>query len=516
MAAKPKEMYEVKQILLLRSSGLGIKAIANRLGISKNTVRKYVRKLEELSIPVAEAALYSEQALSGLFHSTHSKAVSKKYTELLAYFPSMRKELVRTGVTRKHLWYSYKKQYPKGYNYAQFCYHYREWQKHQSVSMSIQHKAGDKLFVDYTGKHLYLTDSVTGQQKAVEVYVGILGASQLIYVEATESQKQADYISSVENNLHYIGGVPQAIVPDNLKAAVQTSSRYEAQLNRCFSEFAKHYQTTVLPTRAYKPKDKALVENAVKIVYQQIFAPLRNEVFHDLKTLNEAIRTELEKLNSKPLTHRNYSRKDCFYELESKLLQPLPVQKYSIKTYARLRVLKNAHIYVKQDKHYYSIPYRYVGQEVVVILTKSSVEVYRNYERIALHPRSKEAYAYTTQTDHLHPNHRFMKKLNADFFLERAEKIGPATYQYVHKIIFQKAHPEKGYKSSLGILKLAKHYSEDRLEAVCTLAHEMEEYSYQTLLRMLETQVDLQPKVPDFDPIELGEHLNIRGENYYQ
>ena len=321
------------------------------------------------------------------------------------------------------LWEAYKKEFPDGFAYTQFCFHLTKWKARVNPVMHQDHKAGDKLYVDFAGVKLSLTDKETGEVTDVEVFVAILGASQLTYVEAVMSQQKEDFIAACENTLHYIGGVPAAIVPDNLKAAVTKSHRYEPTLNEAFADFADHYGTTILPARAYRPRDKALpgrraVEGAVKIVYSRIYAPLRKQVYSSLTELNSAILQAPEVHNSQLLRGRNYSRRLQFEEIERSALAPLPLLRYEFKKHAHVTVMKNGHVCLGVDKHYYSVPYRFIGKKIKLLYSTSLVEMYYHYERIALHKRVKSPYSYSTDKEHLASTHRFVTDWTPERFLE--------------------------------------------------------------------------------------------------
>jgi transposase len=319
----------------------------------------------------------------------------------------------------------------------------------------------------------------------------------------------------LENALQYFGGVPQGIVVDNLKAAVHQASRYEPRVNETFEDFALHYQTSVLPTRAAKPKDKALVEGAVRIVYQRIFAPLRQQVFFELASLNVAIREALLAYNSLHFQGRPYSRQDLFERVEKASLQALPAQRYPMRHYYWARVQKNAHVLLSQDKHYYSVPYRYTGQRVKLVYTASGVEVYDNYERIACHGRDYRPFQYTTQADHLPSTHRFVSEWNPERFKKWAADIGPQTKGFITALLNTKTHPEQGYKASMGVLALASKVGKQRLENACNRALYYQNYSYRTVCNILEKGLDSWP-APDALEECLPEHDNIRGQHYYQ
>lgn len=379
--------------------------------------------------------------------------------------------------------------------------------------MRMEHKAGDKLYVDFAGDKLQIIDKQTGEIQDVEVFVAILGASQLTYAEAVMTQQKEDFIGACENALHYYGGVPAAIVPDNLKSAVIKSSKYEPVLNDTFADFAQHYNTAILPARAYRPRDKALVENAVRILYTRIYAKLRGKYFFSLEELNIAIRKELEEHNGLILTGRNYSRRQQFEDVERATLLPLPELRYELKKTLFVTVMKSGHVCLHADKHYYSVPYRFIGKKVKLMYSRHSVEIFYNYERIAIHKRLKSPYNYTTEKEHLASSHRFVSEWTPERFLSWAEGIHEDVRLYILKILDRKQHPEQAYKSCVGVLGFAKKVGNDRLIKACQRALGYGLYNYKTIQKILENGLENQQE--ESEQLQMPLHENIRGEEYY-
>lgn len=330
------------------------------------------------------------------------------------------------------------------------------------------------------------------------------------------SQQKEDFIAACEGALHYYGGVPSAIVPDNLKAAVTKSNRYEPTLNETFADFTDHYGLTILPARAYRPRDKALVEGAVKIMYSRIYAPLRKQVHHSLTELNAAILLELEAHNSQPLKGRNYSRRLQFEEIEREALSPLPALRYEFKKQHQATVMKNGHVCLGVDKHYYSVPYRFIGKKVKIMYSRSNTEVYYHYERIALHKRIKSPYNYTTDKDHLASAHRFVTEWTPDRFLEWAASIHEDVRLYILRILDRKQHPEQAYRSCVGILGFAKKAGNERLASACRRALGYGLYNYKTIQQILENNMDQYQDSLFADELPMPSHDNIRGKDYYK
>lgn len=498
------------------SQGRSKLSIAEQTGVSRNTAKKYMATYDASGLTFEQINSLNDKELDDFFGTVKEPPSQDRLLTLQRCFPHMDKELKRTGVNRRMLWEAYKKEFPDGFAYTQFCFHLTKWKARVNPVMHQDHKAGDKLYVDFAGVKLNLTDKETGEVTDVEVFVAILGASQLTYVEAVMSQQKEDFIAACENTLHYIGGVPAAIVPDNLKAAVTKSHRYEPTLNEAFADFADHYGTTILPARAYRPRDKALVEGAVKIVYSRIYAPLRKQVYSSLTELNSAILQALEVHNSQLLRGRNYSRRLQFEEIERSALAPLPLLRYEFKKHAHVTVMKNGHVCLGVDKHYYSVPYRFIGKKIKLLYSTSLVEMYYHYERIALHKRVKSPYSYSTDKEHLASTHRFVTDWTPERFLEWAASIHDDVRLYILKILDRKQHPEQAYRSCIGILSFAKKAGEQRLISACQRALSYGIYNYKTIQTILEKNMDQYEDSLFADELQMPKHDNIRGEDYYQ
>lgn len=515
MAQRRIPLKRVREALrLYNKCGLSLRKTAQSLSISRPVLTEYIEKCRELDITYEKASSMSDDELLSCF--TETKTEDPRLDYLHKKFPCYAKELSCIGVTRRLLWEEYITENPEGYSYSQFCYHFQQWNNNQELYMRIEHKAGDKLYVDYAGKKLGVVDPKSGEIKFAEVFVAALGASKLIYTEAVWSQQKSDFISAQANTLKYIRGVPKAIVPDCLKSAVTKGHRYEPDINPEYQDFASHYGTTILAARPYKPKDKAIVEGAVRIVYQRIFAPLRDRTFHSLEELNKAIREQLEVLNNHPLQAYGVSRWELFNEIEKEALSPLPVEDYCIRHFARCKVQFNYHIYLKEDKHYYSIPYQHRGKHVEVRYTATIVEIYLNNCRIAIHKRNYRKFAYSTVKDHMPPGHKFMDDWSVEKFISWAKKIGEHTEEVIERILHRKEHPEQGYKVCLGILNLAKEYGRDRLENACRRALYIDSLSLKVIKNILSNGLE---EVEDEDASgrlsDTPHHDNIRGPEYY-
>jgi transposase len=516
MANTTISMSKIRQILRMYSQGRSKQSVAVQAGVSRNTAKKYFAAFDASGCTFEEINALNDKELEDFFGGSQERPPDKRMLSLQRCFPQVDKELKRTGMNRRILWEAYRKEFPDGFQYTQFCFYYNQWKARVNPTMHLDHKAGDKLYVDFAGEKLTITDKESGEIIEVEVFVAILGASQLTYVEAVLSQQKEDFIAACEGALHYYGGVPAAIVPDNLKAAVTKSNRYEPTLNETFADFADHYATTILPARAYRPRDKALVEGAVKIMYSRIYAPIRKATYHTLAELNTAIKEALEVHNSQLLKGRNYSRRLQFEEVERATLSPLPALRYEFKKQHQATVMKNGHVCLGVDKHYYSVPYRFIGRKVKILYSRSSIEVYYHYERIAMHKRIKSPYSYTTDKDHMATTHRFVTEWTPDRFLEWAASIHEDVRLYILKILDRKQHPEQAYKSCLGVLGFAKKAGNERLTIACQRALSYGIYNYKTIQSILENKMDNYEESLFADELPMPNHDNIRGENYYK
>lgn len=515
MANNLISMSKLRNILKMYSDGHSKKHIAQLHATSRNTVRRHIKRFEDLSISPEELSRFSDQELEALFRQDEPVVPQTKLSQLHKFFEHAEKQLKRRGMTLLKLWQQYTESYPQGYKQTSFYHHYSLWKKRSHPSMHMSHKAGDKLFIDFAGEKLAVVDELTGELRPVEVFVAILGASQLTYVEAVESQKKDDFISACENALHYYGGAPLAIVPDNLKSAVVKTDRYEPKLNENFELFAQHYSMAVLPARVYKPKDKSLVEGAVKIVYNRIYTNLHGSTFLSLEDLNAAIAPLLEAHNCLLLQGRSYSRRQQFEEMEKSTLQPLAASRFEMRQQSTVTVMKNGHVCLSCDKHYYSVPYQYAGKKVRLLYSRSRVEVYYRYELIASHDRLKSPHNYTTQPDRLATQHQFIAEWNPEHFIGQAAALDPVIESYIRQVLARKPHPEQAYRSCQGILSFARRVGTDRLVKACRRAAEYNLFHYKIIETILQKGLDQSEKEQE-EQVPMPAHDNIRGREYYQ
>jgi len=508
-------MSNIRHILRLHTQNRTKSEIIVQTGIPRNTLKQYLAEFKQSGLSFSEINVLSDIDLEELFVKPEENPINEKLQTLYTLFPSMDKDLKRKGVTRILLWEEYKLKHPDGVGRSQFNRYFAQWKSRIIPIMRKEHKAGDKLYIDFAGQKLSFFDKETKETRQVEVFVAILGSSQLTFVQAVTSQQKEDFIGACEDALNYYGGVPAAIVPDNLRSAVTKSSKYEPTINETFADFAEHYNTTILPTRAYKPKDKALVESAINIIYTRIYAKIRNVTFFSLEELNESISIALEEHNNMMVTGRDYSRRQQFEEIERATLLPLPMLRYEFKKQLHATAMKNGHVSLSADKHYYSVPFSYIGKKVKIMFSRYNVEVFYNYERIALHKRSKSPFKYTTDKEHLAPNHRFVSELSPERIILLAEEIDKDVKNYILKILNHSKYQEQACKVCLGVIAFAKKVGKERLTKACQRALDYGIYNYKTIKKILEKGLDKQ-KSDDDEHRKMPDHDNIRGKDYYK
>ncbi len=514
MAGSRIEIMELKNLIRLKLSGLSNRKVAVELGVSRNTVNGYVSYFESHNLDYGELMELSDKDLDDLF-SVSSEVDKQRFEDLSQYFEYFSKELKKVGCTKEVLWKEYRFKHPDGYMLSQFNHHLNIWLRRIHGSTKLVHKAGDKLYIDFCGKKLSYVDKHSGEVVEVDVFVGVLPASQYTFVRAVRTQSTEDLIVALNACLSYFAGVPQAIVPDNLKAAVIKSHKFAPKINPTLRDFAQHYGCVINPTRTYSPQDKALVENAVSLAYKRIFYPLNKATHFSLEELNKEIQPLLEVYNNQLFSQRNTTRRQEFLSIEKDQLGTLPHVAYEIRRFKQATVQKMGHVYISEDKHYYSVPYRFIGKKVTVCYSENTVEIFSQKNRVALHKRSRSQGGYSTLQDHLSSSAKAYSEWSLAFFQERALKIGTYTHQYITDLINQKPYPEIGYKQALGILMLPKRYTLDRLEQACQRACEIEKRSYHIVENILKNSMDKEI-IEEVNPLINMENPNIRGADYYQ
>jgi len=518
MSNKTIEMFTIRQILRLYSSGKGTKSISQSTGIARNTVKKYLYRyvLSEKTMDQIEAM--SDAQMSRLFLINGPiVAINKRLTDLEPLLPSLSAKLKKRGVTKYMVYEHYLTQCPDGYKSSSFLEKLNKFMQVGKPSLKMTHKAGDKMFVDFTGQKLQLVDALSGEINELEVFVAILGCSQLTFVMAVHSQCKEDFILGCERALHFFGGVPQAIVPDNLKSAVTKASKYEAQLNDTFAAFAEHYHTFGYPTRTYKPKDKALVEGAVKISYTTIFSKIDQKVYHHLDEMNKDILVHLDVHNNAKLTGESYSRMQQFIEIEKQTLQPLNPYLFEPMTVQLSTVNKYGHVLLSVDKRYYSVPYKLIGNRLKIKYTTTQLQVYEGNEIVAVHERYiGKGLKYITTQDHLASQHKYATDWNPQKFMTTANAIGEGVAQYIAKILAREVYPEQSYRSCSGVLSFAKRVGDTRLINACKRADSYGIYNYAIIDQIIRSKADAIPMEDEIPNTEMPLHDNVRGANYFE
>jgi transposase len=491
--------------------GLGVRQIARSLSLAHSTVGEYLGRAGAagLSWPLPEDM--DEARLEALLFPGNSQNHRKCYAE--PDFALIHRELRRKGVTMQLLWQEYKRENSNGYQYSRFCELYQEWSKTLDLSMRQVHRAGEKMFVDWAGQTVPVTDMATGEKVPAYVFVAVLGASNYTYVEVSLSMDLFSWITAHCNAFEFFGGVPEIVVPDNTKTAVNHTCRYEPELNPTYREMAAHYGTAVIPARPRKPRDKSKAETSVRVVESWVLAPLRNRTFFSLAELKEAIRSGVHEMNSRPFQKLEGSRRTLFETLDRPALKPLPLKRYEFAVWKKARVNIDYHIEVEHN--YYSVPYQLAQKEVDVRVTSGTVEVLHKGRRVALHPRSYGKGRFNTDPNHRPEKHQKYLEWTPSRLVSWAQTVGSDTARLVQVLLESRPHPEQCYRSCLGIMSLSKKYSHERLDAACRRALAIGAISYRSVKSILEKGLDQIPPEDSLVTPQPVQHVNLRGPGYY-
>lgn len=505
-------MRQIREILRLKHEcGLPNRGIARACSVGTGTVWEYLDRArraglgwplpEDVDDAALEARLFPPPAAPGV-------------VRVLPDLAQIHQELKRAGVTLYLLWVEYLEAHPQGYRYSQFCELYRRFARKLSPSMRQVHRAGEKIFPDFSGKRPWIVDRRTGEVVPVELFVGVLGASSYTYAEATHSQELACWVGAHVRMFEYFGGCSEILVPDDLRSGVTVPCRYEPVPNRTYAELAAHYGAVVIPARPYRAKDKAKVEAGVLLVQRWILAALRNRTFFSFAEMNEAIWEKLRELNERPMKKLGVSRRELFERLERPALKPLPPNRYEMAEWKGCRVNIDYHVEVQHN--YYSVPYQLLGERVEARATASTVEVFFKSRRITSHPRLSGRARHSTLKEHMPRSHRAHAEWSPSRLIGWAEKSGPATGRLVREILKSRPHPEQGYRSCLGLMRLGRRYGASRLEAACGRAERLGAYSYKSVKNILSAGLEAVPLEPPAAATPtIPAHDNIRGAGYY-
>lgn len=503
-------MRKIREILrLIWACNQSRRDTAKACGVGKTTVDETVNRATAagLSWPIP----LDDEALERLLYPPPLPSSSRRLQE--PAWQALHDELAkRRHLTLQLLWQEYKEGEPAGYQYSQFCERYRQWRKRLDRSMRQEHRAGEKFFVDYSGQTVPIVDAATGEIREAQLFVGVMGCSNLTYAEVTWTQSIADWISSHVRAFEFLGAVPLCTVPDNLRSAVNKACRYEPELNRSYAELAEHYGTAIIPARVRHPKDKAKVEGGVLIAQRFILASLRKRTFFSLAEANAAIQERLALLNLKPFKKLPGCRQSRFAELDRPAMLPLPESSYQFAAWKKARVHIDYH--VEFAGHFYSVPHRLVKEQVDIRYTQTTVECFLRGKRVASHPRSMIQGKHTTVAEHMPKAHREFAAWTPQRIVSWAAETGNATARVVEIILSRKTYPEQGFRSCMGIISLAKRYSRERLEAACSRALVINGIGYQSIKSILAKNLDQipLPSQPAQSPVA---HANIRGSAYY-
>jgi len=500
---------QVREILRLSFLGLSQNEISAASGVARSTVQDYQRRIKEAGFSQIEDVhpLSEEELLIKL-----GKGQPAKRNRIEPNYQKIHLELKRKGVTLFLLWEEYLAGNIDGYSYSNFCSLYRTWVRKSEVSYRGTHKAGEKLYVDYAGHKLSYFERDSQQEQEVEIFVAAWGASHYIYAEASLGQDLSCWLQSHVNAFEFFGGLPEVVVPDNLKSGVKDPCRYEPNINPSYQQLAEHYGIAVVPTRVRKPKDKAKVEVGVQVVERRILAPLRDRRFYSLAELNQAIRTLLLELNNRQMQGYGCSRKELFEKIDKPALKPLPANPYR---FVRVKEAKvNIDYHIEYERHYYSVPYELIRQTVEIHTGSKTVEIFYQGKQVALHNRSYIPHQATTCPEHMPPQHSEMKQWTPERFISWGIKIGAETAKQIEAILGSKKHPEQSYRSCLGLLRLEKQFGTSRLEAACRRANHFGAASRRSVLSILKASHDQLPLESQQQELPLR-HENLRGSGYF-
>jgi len=507
-------MRKIREILRLAlGEGLSRRRVAAATRLPPSTVGDHLvrARLAGLSWPLPDEA--DDAWLEHRLFAPTSPPVPSEQRPT-PHWPTVHRELRRKDVTLALLWVEYRERHPDGFGYSWFCQTYRAWQGRLDLVMRQEHRAGEKLFVDFAGQTVPITDPDSGEVWQAQLFVAVLGASSYTYAEALASQALPDWVAGHVHALEAIGGCPRILVPDNLRSAVTKAHRYEPELNRTYEEMAAHYGCAIMPSRSGKPRDKAKVEQGVLVATRWVAAALRHRTFFSLAEANAAIAERVAWLNARPFRRLPGSRRSLFEALDRPALRPLPDRPYEYATWKSAKV--NIDYHVEVDRHWYSVPYQLVGQSCDIRVSARVVEVLHRGRRVASHPRSREQARFTTEPAHMPEAHRRHAEWTPGRIVAWAERTGPATAGLVSAIMAGRPHPEQGFRSCLGIMRLGRRYGDERLEAAAIRALAIRGLSYRSVESILKAGLDGVP-LPGAEPVlTLGVHANVRGGAYYE
>ena len=512
MTAERVPMRKLREVIRMKfEMKLSGRMIARSCGLSPGTVSHYLGRIEvaKLGWPLP-AELDDDEALTKRLFPQEGHPVANRPEP---DFCVIHQELRRKHVTKMLLWQEYRESNPDGYEYSRFCEKYQVWAGHLGVTMRQLHVAGEKCFVDFSGDGIEVVDPKTGEVRVAKLFVAVLGASNLTYVEPVFTEQLETWISCHVHAFEFFGGVSELTVPDNLKSGVTKANKYEPELNRTYADLARHYGTAIIPARPYKPRDKAKVEQGVLLASRWILAVLRNHTFFSLGELRDAVKPLVTRLNDRLMKKLKKSRRQIFEELERAALKPLPSAAYEFADWAKPRVGFNYH--VEFDEHHYSVPYTLYGHELDLRATATTIEVFRGGKRETSHERSSVKHGYTTKTEHMPKGHREQAEWTPERLITWARTVGPMTAAVFEEIMRSRPHPQQGFNACRGIMNLRRDYEDKRIEKACARAKERRACTYRSVAAILQNNLDRDETPLEEQQASLPLHENLRGAAYY-
>ena len=503
-------MRKIRDVLRLSAAGMSKRQIAASLGVSATAAGDCIRRAQRAGLAWPLPQELTDEVLEGRLYPP--AAIAAKDRRPRPDWAVVHRELRRPGVPLQLLWEEHRAVHPDGYRYSRFCELYRAFEVRLSPTMRQNHVAGERLFVDYAGTTLDVIEGTTGEVRTAQLFVAVLGASSYTYAEASWTQGLSDWIGSHTRTFAFIGGVTAMVVSDNLRSGITKACFYEPAVNRSYAEMAAHYDTAIVPARPYRARDKAKVEVAVQIATRFIIAKLRNRQFFSLVALNAAIAELVAQINNRVSRHLGASRCALFEDLDRAALKPLPAEPYVFAEWKECRVGLDYHVEI--DKHYYSVPHQLLREKVWARITARTVEVFHRGKRVAAHVRSSSNRKHTTVREHMPSSHRRYADWTPERIRRQAGTIGRHTSALLEIILRERTHPEQGFRACVGILRLAKTYGRERLEAACSRALEIGARSYSSVNSILKNDLDRRrPAMPADGPTIA--HDNIRGPTYF-
>lgn len=515
-------MQQIRSIIQLLEKGYSLRAISLQVGLSRQPVTIYASRLKNARYTLEELRRLPDKDLAGIVYAPDVSlpvSANARHQELTAKMDYFLSELKRTGVTRLLLWEEYRKESPDPLRYTQFCILLKQAAQISNATMHLVHQPAAMVMVDFAGDKMSYVDRSTGEVISCPVLIAVLPFSKYTFAMALPDATIPQVIKALNACLAYFTGVPLSLKTDNMKQVVTKSCRYEPLFTSALEQWSLHYNITLLATRVGKPKDKGAVENEVKIAYQRIYAPVRDQVYHHIDELNQAVIKQLALHNEKLFQLKDHSRLQQFEKQEKPFLQPLPAESFVIRHRVLAKVQKNYHITLGENYHHYSVPYHFIGKQVSVVYDTDIVEIYHLHKRIALHRRSYKKHDFTTIGEHMpqgHQNYFKQQGWTPAYFLDQALKIGSAVHSYMDEVLKGRAFTEQTYNACRGILRLDKQYGSNRLQSACSRALNGRVFNYRTIQNILINNLDQLPEIYQPDMFQLPDHGNLRGPDTYQ